>query len=67
MTLIGLRVKKFPSLCHDNPIVKQKCEETLNKGSLDLILLLIEVSKHQKDALNANIDNIRVYCLPAVR
>lgn len=67
MTLIGLRVKKFPSLCHDNPIVKQKREETLNKGSLDLILLLIEVSKHQKDALNANIDNIRVYCLPAVR
>lgn len=64
---MGLRVKKFPSLCHDNPIVKQKWEETLNKRSLDLILSLIEQSKHQKDALNANIDNIGadISCLPS--
>lgn len=56
--LKDFQIKKFPSFGHDNPDLKDKLEAIL-KCSTDLILLLIEESKRQKDFLNKDIEGIK--------
>lgn len=56
--LEDFQIKKFPSFGHDNPDLKDKLEAIL-KCSTDLILLLIEESKRQKDFLNKDIEGIK--------
>ena len=54
----GLRVKKlFPSTTRDAPF-KEKWEAILNKCSMDLMLLLIEDHKKQREELGAKITQI---------
>lgn len=55
----GLRIKKFPSFGHGDMDFKQKWEAILNKCSLDLMLLLIEEAKKQKDETQKQIAKIK--------
>lgn len=55
----GLRISKFPSFGKDKPDFKQKWEKILNKCSLDLMLLLIEEAKMQREELNTQIEEAK--------
>lgn len=54
----GLRMAKFPSTNSDNASFKDKWESILNKCSMDLMLLLIEDAKKQRDDLKTRILDI---------
>ncbi|KAK7910419.1 hypothetical protein WMY93_015103 [Mugilogobius chulae] len=55
----GLRIHKFPSFGKDNPDFKTKWEAILNKCSLDLMLLLIDEAKTQRDVIRHQIQEVR--------
>lgn len=55
----GLRIKKFPSSGFGNDDFRQKWEAILNKCSSDLMLLIIEEAKKQKELLQADIAEIK--------
>lgn len=54
----GLRLNTFPSFGYNNYEFKDKWEEILNKGSLDLILLLTKEDRKQKSALQSQIEKV---------
>lgn len=55
----GLRLNKFPTFGYDNEEFKSKWEAILNKCSLDLILLLIEEAKKEKNNIQTQIEDKR--------
>lgn len=54
----GLRIAKFPSSSNDDVAFKETWEAILNKCSMDLMLLLIEDGKKQRDDLRTKITDI---------
>lgn len=56
----GLRIKKFPSFGIEDTDFRSKWEAILNKCSLDLILLIIEHSKKEKEAIQEKLNEIKV-------
>lgn len=54
----GLRINKTPSFGLDDATFMKKWEQVLNKCSLDLMLLIIEKTKCEKDKLSKEIDRI---------
>lgn len=56
----GLRLRKFPANGRtDNTIFRNKWEAILNKCSFDLMLLLIEESKKDREALKSEIEDLQ--------
>lgn len=55
----GLRMNKFPSFGKDNPVFKQKWESILNKCSFDLMLLLIDEAKIQREEIRKQIPEVQ--------
>lgn len=55
----GLRVKKFPSFGLEDPDFRSRWEGILNKCSLDLILLIIEHSKREKEETQKQLEEIK--------
>lgn len=56
----GLRIKKCPSFGTEDIDFRSKWEAILNKCSLDLILLIIEHSKKEKEVVQEKINEIKV-------
>lgn len=54
----GLRIKKFPSFGLKDPDFRSRWEGILNKCSLDLILLIIECNKREKEATQEKLAEI---------
>lgn len=55
----GLRIKKFPSFGTEDIEFRSKWEAILNKCSLDLILLIIEHSKKEKEVAQEKLNEIK--------
>lgn len=55
----GLRIKKFPSFGLEDATFREQWEGILNKCSLDLILLIIEQTKKEKEKLQAKMDELK--------
>lgn len=55
----GLRIKKFPSFGIEDVTFRDKWEAILNKCSLDLILLIIEQTKKEKEKIQEEINDLR--------
>lgn len=55
----GLRIKKFPSFGIEDVAFREKWEAILNKCSLDLILLIIEKTKKEREQVQERICELR--------
>lgn len=55
----GLRIAKFPAFGSEDKVFKTKWECILNKCSMDLILLLIEEAKTERDTLKKQLQDIK--------
>lgn len=55
----GLRIKKFPSFGLENVVFREKWEAILNKCSFDLILLIIEQTKKEKENVQARMNELK--------
>lgn len=55
----GLRIKKFPSFGIEDIAFREKWEAILNKCSLDLILLIIEKTKKEREQVQERIRELR--------
>lgn len=55
----GLRIKKFPAFGLEDPDFRSRWEGILNKCSLDLILLIIEHNKKEREATQEKLDEMK--------
>lgn len=57
----GLRLSKFPAFGKENAVFKEKWESILNKCSMDLMLLLIEEGKKQREELKIQLETLKAF------